>query len=45
MPLLWYSVVTNWLNGAWNWWHILFLIIAVCADLNSEKHAAKQKRA
>lgn len=41
LTLLWYSVVTNWFNGDWNWWQVIVLIVALIADLSSERSAAK----
>ncbi len=33
--LLGYTVVVNWFGGVWNIWTLLFLVLAVIADLGS----------
>lgn len=40
LTLLWYSAVTNWFYGDWNWWKVIVLIVAIIADLSSERSAA-----
>ncbi len=39
--LLWYSAVTNWFQGEWNWWQVLILVLAVIGDLSFERRVAK----
>lgn len=41
--LLWYSTVTNWYAGSWNWWQIIVLLIAIVADLHSDKESSKRR--
>lgn len=37
--MLWYSAVVNWYGGEWEFLQIAVLIIAVIADLSSNKSA------
>ncbi len=41
LTLLWYSVVTNWFAGTWDWWHVVVLVFAVIGDLHSDRGVAK----
>lgn len=41
LTLLWYSVVENWLQGQWNMWTLLILIIAIVCDLSPARSARK----
>lgn len=40
LTLLWYSVVAHWYHGEWNTWRVIILIVAVLADVSSERSAA-----
>lgn len=41
LTLLWYSVVAHWYHGEWNTWRVIILIVAVLADISSERSAAR----
>jgi len=41
LTLLWYSVVAHWYHGEWNTWRVIILIVAVLADVSSERSAAR----
>lgn len=40
LTLLWYSVVAHWYHGEWNTWRVIILVVAVLADVSSERSAA-----
>lgn len=42
--LLWYSVVVNVYGGHWGLWQILFLVLALLADLSSSGGGAASGR-
>jgi hypothetical protein len=41
LTLLWYSAVTNWFMGEWNWWQMLVLVLAIFGDLHSERNVSR----
>lgn len=41
--MLWYSVVVNWYDGSWGFWQILFLIIAIFADMTSGARGTRSR--
>lgn len=43
LTLLWYSIVTNWYGGVWDWWHVAILVLAVLFDLDSPNKARKHR--
>ena len=42
--MLWYAVVINWFGGAWGFWQVAFLIVALVLDLGSTGGSARRGR-
>lgn len=40
--LLWYSAVINWFDGAWDLWQVIFLALALVADMSSSASRFRQ---
>lgn len=43
LTLLWYSIVMNWYDGVWMWWHVVILVLAVMFDIDSPNKARKHR--
>lgn len=39
---IWYSAVSNWYDGAWGFWQIVVLIIAIIFDISSNSKGTKK---